>query len=101
MNRRRTLAALAATTTPSAALAAACGPVNRGTDPSESTASKSPVTITAWHAARATPDLTARSAEMLKRFEEESRYIKVNWQVVQWSGALAMLARLPIAAAAG
>ena len=85
----------------SAAFAAACGPVNRGADSRESAAAKGPVTITAWHAARATPDLTTRSAEMLKRFEEESRYVKVNWQVVQWSGALAMLARLPIAAAAG
>ena len=99
MNRRRTLATLAAATISSSF--AACGPVNRGTDPRESAANKAPVTITAWHAARATPDLTARSADMLKRFEDESRYIKVNWQVVQWSGALAMLARLPIAAAAG
>ena len=58
MNRRRTLAALAAVTTISSSFAAACGPVNRGTDPRDSAAAKTPVTITAWHAARATTHLT-------------------------------------------
>src|SRR5687768_11662885 len=103
MKRRDWLAAAAALSAAGAAgaagaLGAACGPINRDTAPQDSAAVKGPVTITAWHAARATPDLTARSAEMLKRFEDESKYVKVNWQVVQWSGALAMLARLPVAA---
>ncbi len=87
---------------------AACGPQSGpGGTPSRAgtegppSPNKTPVTLTVWHGARATPDTEARSQTMLRTFEAEHPHVRIDWQVVPWAGAGQMLAKLPIAAASG
>lgn len=92
-----------------AAALAACGGAGRPGSATESgvaapttpVPSKAPVTVTAWYSALATPEVDARSRALHRQFEQAHPHITVDWQGVEWAGAPAMLAKLPVAAASG
>jgi ABC-type glycerol-3-phosphate transport system substrate-binding protein len=105
----RSAAGLIATSAAAAGVAG-CGPVNRtggspvaGSNATQGTTApaKALVTLTAWYSAWSTPEVNARSLEFLKQFQQLHPHITVDWQGVEWAGAGAMLAKLPVAAASG